>query len=237
MFAVTLSRSLHHACQWYMPSSMRTTRSNSSAGSSSSSPERWVLKLPVVGFCINRTMCMSISISFILEIQSLKGVLTVQKHFVPPYSWEPVLVSADFVHIVKYLSYRTWKWAQKNWWTSSTESFQSVRCVPCLESKGFYTPGRRTKYTPQKWILQNISPVFKGRVSYPSLQVFLIVLYGLPHCCDSVLCSICLHFDVFWKEAYNMVSCISDGDLKTDGFSIESCRSMVAVMDVSFLSL
>lgn len=32
-------------------------------------------------------------------------------------------------------------------------------------------------------------------------------------------------------------SCISDGDLKTDGFSIESCRSMVAVMDVSFLSL
>lgn len=32
-------------------------------------------------------------------------------------------------------------------------------------------------------------------------------------------------------------SCISDSDLRTDGFSIESCRSMVAVMDVSFLSL
>lgn len=32
-------------------------------------------------------------------------------------------------------------------------------------------------------------------------------------------------------------SCISGGDLQTDGFSIESCRSMVAVMDVSFLSL
>lgn len=31
--------------------------------------------------------------------------------------------------------------------------------------------------------------------------------------------------------------CVSDGDLKTDGFSIESCRSMVAVMDVSFVSL
>lgn len=28
---------------------------------------------------------------------------------------------------------------------------------------------------------------------------------------------------------------IADGDLKTDGFTIESCRSMVAVMDVSFL--
>lgn len=28
--------------------------------------------------------------------------------------------------------------------------------------------------------------------------------------------------------------CFSDADLKTDGFSIESCRSMVAVMDVSF---
>lgn len=27
---------------------------------------------------------------------------------------------------------------------------------------------------------------------------------------------------------------ISGSDLKTDGFSIESCRSMVAVMDVSF---
>lgn len=27
---------------------------------------------------------------------------------------------------------------------------------------------------------------------------------------------------------------ISDGDLRTDGFTIESCRSMVAVMDVSF---
>lgn len=35
----------------------------------------------------------------------------------------------------------------------------------------------------------------------------------------------------------SLVSCLSDGDLKTDGFSIESCRSMVAVMDVSFLSL
>lgn len=32
-------------------------------------------------------------------------------------------------------------------------------------------------------------------------------------------------------------SCVSGDDLKTDGFSIESCRSMVAVMDVSFLSL
>lgn len=30
--------------------------------------------------------------------------------------------------------------------------------------------------------------------------------------------------------------CVADGDLKTDGFSIESCRSMVAVMDVSFVS-
>lgn len=28
-----------------------------------------------------------------------------------------------------------------------------------------------------------------------------------------------------------------DGDLKTDGFSIESCRSMVAVMDVSFRNI
>lgn len=27
---------------------------------------------------------------------------------------------------------------------------------------------------------------------------------------------------------------ISGSDLKTDGFSIESCRGMVAVMDVSF---
>lgn len=26
----------------------------------------------------------------------------------------------------------------------------------------------------------------------------------------------------------------TDGNLKTDGFSIESCRSMVAVMDASF---
>ncbi len=35
----------------------------------------------------------------------------------------------------------------------------------------------------------------------------------------------------------NSFPCISGDDLKTDGFSIESCRSMVAVMDVSFLSL
>lgn len=33
-----------------------------------------------------------------------------------------------------------------------------------------------------------------------------------------------------------MLTYLSDGDLKTDGFSIESCRSMVAVMDVSFSS-
>lgn len=30
-----------------------------------------------------------------------------------------------------------------------------------------------------------------------------------------------------------LCACVSDGNLKTDGFSIDSCRSMVAVMDVS----
>ena len=39
-----------------------------------------------------------------------------------------------------------------------------------------------------------------------------------------------------WYAEWSGCFLISDGDLKTDGFSIESCRSMVAVMDVSFLS-
>lgn len=42
--------------------------------------------------------------------------------------------------------------------------------------------------------------------------------------------------DFFYIYTY-ILSYILDGDLKTDGFSIESCRSMVAVMDVSCLSL
>lgn len=29
--------------------------------------------------------------------------------------------------------------------------------------------------------------------------------------------------------------CILDKDLKTEGFALESCRSMIALMDVSFL--
>lgn len=39
-------------------------------------------------------------------------------------------------------------------------------------------------------------------------------------------------FITYWQVSNCF--CISDADLKTDGFSIESCRSMVAVMDVSF---
>uniref|UniRef100_A0A4W5QIU7 Calpain, small subunit 1 a n=1 Tax=Hucho hucho TaxID=62062 RepID=A0A4W5QIU7_9TELE len=35
-------------------------------------------------------------------------------------------------------------------------------------------------------------------------------------------------------ELMNILNVSPDGDLKTDGFSIESCRSMVAVMDVFF---
>lgn len=37
---------------------------------------------------------------------------------------------------------------------------------------------------------------------------------------------------LFWR--FNRSVFVSDGQLQTDGFSIESCRSMVAVMDVSF---
>lgn len=42
------------------------------------------------------------------------------------------------------------------------------------------------------------------------------------------------HFRTYSNECF---CCVLDKDLKTDGFSIESCRSMVAVMDVSFPSL
>lgn len=37
-------------------------------------------------------------------------------------------------------------------------------------------------------------------------------------------CMICFHLGSF----------ISDKDLKTEGFELESCRSMIALMDVSF---
>lgn len=39
------------------------------------------------------------------------------------------------------------------------------------------------------------------------------------------------------RDDANMFACSPDGGLKTDGFSMESCRSMVAVMDVSFIRL
>lgn len=58
--------------------------------------------------------------------------------------------------------------------------------------------------------------------------------------CDIVCCNTFTHFNVSLKRRlhHSNPGCwISDGDLKTDGFSIESCRSMVAVMDVSFLLL
>lgn len=46
------------------------------------------------------------------------------------------------------------------------------------------------------------------------------------------VCSICFMMPMLIVSAL----CVNvDGNLKTDGFSIESCRSMVAVMDVSCL--
>jgi len=33
---------------------------------------------------------------------------------------------------------------------------------------------------------------------------------------------------------FHLGSSISDKDLKTEGFELESCRSMIALMDVSF---
>lgn len=33
---------------------------------------------------------------------------------------------------------------------------------------------------------------------------------------------------------FHLLSFISDKDLKTEGFELESCRSMIALMDVSF---
>lgn len=45
--------------------------------------------------------------------------------------------------------------------------------------------------------------------------------------------SVCAVLYVY-SLSVSLSACVSDADLKTDGFSIESCRSMVAVMDVSF---
>lgn len=36
-------------------------------------------------------------------------------------------------HILESFSFRTWKWAQLSWWTSSTESFQDVGCCYVLD--------------------------------------------------------------------------------------------------------
>lgn len=46
-----------------------------------------------------------------------------------------------------------------------------------------------------------------------------------------------MYFLLIYADLLTVSLYILDGDLKTDGFSIESCRSMVAVMDVSFLKL
>lgn len=62
--------------------------------------------------------------------------------------------------------------------------------------------------------------------------IFTVFIYVYKHI-HTFLC-------VFKRDIQHgecLFSYISDDDLKTDGFSIESCRSMVAVMDVSFLSL
>lgn len=102
-----------------------------------------------------------------------------------------------FFNDVPYFSCRIWKWAQTSWWTSWTESLQSVRCV-CICHTYF-----RYAYDS---ILQN-TYTFKGFFSFFLFFTNRFFCYVLDH------------------------------DLKTDGFSIESCRSMVAVMDVSFPSL
>lgn len=113
-------------------------------------------------------------------------------------------------YISESLLCRTWKWAQQSWWTSSTESSQDVGCFCALHTCLFVC---------SLVIHDDLHQLIQCLILQKQ-DKFNILLQDT-------------HTPNHWSLRWTCF-CISDADLKTDGFSIESCRSMVAVMDVSF---